>query len=344
MNCNSFPSAPIVNIGTPTACECDTAAGGNVSTGPTTTPQNYQFPTTTTSAIIPAGNALFSVQSPGAPLWAATGMLVWFPELEGYASIRSVIGDAITLKALTIPAGSTVQVGSRMVPAPPTQSESGSPNIAAQLTSIQGLNDGLPGLLQGSLGDMLFHNGSGFGKVKASPFVPLPTRPLVLTVKRDVVAVTTNLSTRWENPIWGGNAKPAPDFITFPSLPVLAVGQQPRALVEVRWEMATRTSSPVHGTIGVTVNFGGGFSWIKRQFCQAIATGPTSSNNAAFVGEIAAKSQFGIDTIMIPVPVDGSPPAVTELPITVTARRSTNTTGDANSHYIIEFRVLGYFV
>lgn len=336
MNCNPFPSAPIVNIGTPTACDCDTATGGNVSTGPTSTPQNYQFPTTTTSAVVPGGNALFTVQSPGAPQWAATGMLVWFPELEGYASIRSVIGDAITLKALTIPAGSTVQVGSRMVPAPPTQSEADvNPENSLQLTSIQGLNDGLPSLLQGSLGDMLFHNGSGFGKVKASPFVPLPGRPLVLTVKRDVYK--GGVASSWSAPIWGGTGdNPAPEFITFPSLPALAVGQQPRALVEARYSLAVRETSR---TLGVTVNFSGGIAWKRRSFCRAV----TATAAATIATQLPLRADEGQDLFLMPIIVSDSPPESQPTPITVQAAMSEGT-NTAWSHYIVEFRVLGYFI
>jgi hypothetical protein len=339
MNCSTpYPSSPIPAIATPTGCDCDTATGGQVSTGPIVgaTSQSYQFPVTTSSAVVPSGNALFSVQSPGAPLWAATGMLVWFPELEGFASVRSVIGDVLTLRSLTIPAGSTVQVGTRMVPAPPAQSEADSnPEASTQLTSIQGLNDGLPSLLQGTLGDTILHNGSGWGRVKSSPFVPLPTRPIVLTVKRDVVK--GGVSPSWSTPIWGGSGNsPAPEFVTFPGMPTLAVGQQPRALVEVRYALSVQASS-AHRTLGVTVNFSGGFSWRKRAFCQYV-----TATGATIPAQVADRANEGVDLVMIPVIVSGSPPEAQQM--TVTTERTISSGSENNAHYIIEFRVLGYFV
>jgi hypothetical protein len=267
-------------------------------------------------------------------------MLLWIPELEGYVSIRAVNGDSITVRATSIGPGVTLPQGTRLVPfAPQPSATNTNPESVTSLELISGSSDGTSVNLPGTLGAMLYHDGDKWTRMTASPFIPTPAKPLILTVKRDVIAATPG-ATRWTNPVFGGTGSNlAPATVTFPLLPTLAVGQQPRALVEVRWKLAAKTGSST--TLKATI---GGYEWQRQSYVPSIATVPSAINNTAFVSEVEAKGASGIDQILIPVVVSGSPPESQAMAVAIVARGTANPSGAANTHLVAEFRLLGYFV
>jgi len=331
MNCPPQTAVPCFNIGTPApSCEPDSAQG--IVAGQSQVAASFKFPLTTTTFVVPAIGALAQVSVVGAAGWAQPGLLVWMPSHGGYLSVTGSSGDLITLRNLTILAGSVIQVGTPVIPAAPPQSVAeGQVSTVTAASSIKGVFEGLPVEITPALGTLLIGNGSVWTRLVASPFIPLSTQPTLVTVKRDVLASTTGTTSaaRWAAPVWGGSASsPAPATTTFPSFPTVPAGIQLRALVQCNWKVACLVS----GTLCIEVTINGVTSKIVNYMQaadEALATLPANIRHQGPEGQFQ---------IMIPVPSDNA-----AVNVSTYVRKYELVSGDANTHYILDYKVLGYF-
>jgi hypothetical protein len=242
-------------------------------------------------------------------------------------------GDLVTLRNLTVQAGSVIAPGTPIIPAAPPQSTSeGEVSAVTALSNLTGTFEGLPVAIQPTLGAMLIGNGSTWNRLAASPMIRLSTQPTLVTVKRDVIASTagSTAASRWAGPVWGGSGgAPAPLTTTFPQFPTVPAGLPLTALVQCDWKFACL----VAGTMSFEITINGVVSRIAG-YCSAVAQ--ALSTLEANIRNEGPGGQF---QILIPVPSNNA-----AVNVSTYVRKNELTSGDANTHYIFNYKVLGYFV
>lgn len=329
-------------IATPSAggdcpCQSDEASGIVASGSQSPTSTGFEFPSVLTAFDVPAIGSNGQLYSSGASKWAAPGLTLWLPTHSGYLAVVGVNGDLITFKNSTIPQGTTINQGTPLIPAAPANSTNSDPQNVTELDAFSGLNEGSPVLMGGTVGDILWHGASKWKRVSNSPlFRFLSGMPTLLDVKRDVVA-SSHSTDKWANPVVSSITGLSPSgTITFPQFPTLEAGQTIRALVQVNWKFAVKTSADTL-RVKVTIN---GVEWQAVAYCAGVAGAATSANAANFSAEMNNKGPQGSAWISIPVPADNSP-----VNVSVEARKAGVTTSplDANSHYVVNMKIVGYW-
>jgi hypothetical protein len=284
--------------------------------------------------VIPPISGLAQVAIAGASGWASPGLLVWLPSHGGYLSVTGNSGDLVTLRNLTVQPGSIIATGTPIIPAAPPQSTAdGEVSTVTALSNITGTFDGLPVVMQPALGALLIGNGSTWNRLAASPMIRLSTQPTLVTVKRDVIASTagTTVLNRWDGPVWGGSgSSPAPATTTFPQFPTVPAGLPLTALVQCDWKFACR----VAGALCVEITINGVTSKVVG-YCSAVANDTLS----VLEGNIRHEGPGGQFQILIPVPSDNA-----AVNVSTFVRKNELSSGDARTHYIFNYKVLGYYV
>lgn len=271
----------------------------------------------------------------GATAWANPGLLIWVAAFGGYITITGVIGNLITFRNLTVPAGSVVIAGTQLIAGPPPQETAeAEASTVTVMSSVNGAFNGLPVNMVPVPGEMLHGGATGWMRFAASPFRHVPSHPVLLDMKRDVLASTAGATsaTRFAGPVWGGTGTPAPSTVTFPNVPTGSgfAGLQIRALVQCDWEMACLAA----GSLCVEVTINGVTNRIV-QYCSTI-----SATLSGLAANIRHEGPSGIFQTVIPVPADNSP-----VNVTTYVRKNELTTGalDANTHYKFTYRIIGYY-
>jgi len=313
---------------------CGAILGGSPSSSPAS---GFSYPKIGTAVTMPAVDSTVQTTVTGASNWAVPGLVVWIPGHNGYATITGVSGDLITLKNITVEVGTVLAVGTVLVIGPPAiQATDDEIGTSAILSSINGVFDGVPKSLSFTLGKMLHGGATGWQAITASPFIPTPTKPELLVVKRDVLTTpagvtVTNAAQKWAAPTLGAPATSAfaPATVTFPQFPTVPAGSQIVAEVECTWKFAALSASTL--TIETTIN---GVTNITQAYCPAIA-----DVLAVLPAAIRHKGAAGTFRIRIPVPDDNAP-----VNVSIYANKSDLTAPSvSNSHFIMTYRVLGYY-
>jgi hypothetical protein len=330
MNCQTT-CPPSFNIAPPEPSACNSAAGTVENSGNAV--QSLRYPTTSMGFTVPAVNGLTQFSVAGASGWAQPGLLIWLPSHGGYLSIVGNSGDLVTARNLTVPVGSIISTGTPLVPtAPPQATPEGQVSTVTAVSSLAGNFQGLPVQMNPVLGAVLIGTGAVWSRLNASILLPTPTLPTLVDVKRDVLASTfgTTATARWANPVWGGAANsPAPATVTFPQFPTVPAGLQLRALVQCDWKIACL----VAGTLCVEVTINGITSKVV-QYCSQVNQGL-----GTLPANIRHEGPSGHFNLIIPVPSDNA-----AVNVSTYVRKNELTSGDANTHYIFNYKVLGYYV
>ncbi len=322
-------------------CGCDEtqdAAGsmGGSSPAPATS-TGFTFPAVTQAFTMPAVNAIGQFYSTGASQWAAPNLTLWLPAFNGYVSVTGVSNDLITFKNLTMAQGTTVIAGTPLIPSAPVSSTA-APSKVSLLDAILGTVNGISSTVQGSQGQILRRGASQWELVNGPQLQLINSQPIALTIKRDVVnstSTSTATNGKWLAPVLSAINQTAPTgTMIFPSFPTLEAGQSIVAYVRVKWKMGVLTSDSLR--ITVTIN---GVTWQVVQFAETIADSAALANTAAFTSAMNNKCVEGSDFLLIPIPVDNAP-----VNVSVDVRKAANTAAplDANSHYVVDFHVMGY--
>ena len=164
------------------------------------------------------------------------------------------------------------------------------------------------------------------------------SQPIALTIKRDVVnstSTSTATNGKWLSPVLSTINQTSPTgTMIFPNFPTVEPWQSVVAFVKVKWKVGALTLDPVR--ITVTIN---GVQWQIVQYCEAITESAALAYTAAFTSAMNNKCNEGDSLLLIPVPNNNAP-----VNVSIDVRKASNTAAplDANTHYVVDFRVLGY--
>lgn len=342
---HSCPQPPLVVIAPPAPVEDDTATGSVTGGTPSVSTTGFVYPVLAAGITIPAISSLVQATVTRASEWAAPGLLVWLPSHGGYLSVTGVSGNIVTMRNLSIAAGTVIEAGTQLIPTAPPQSDvAEDAQPVSEVNFLRGLSSELPVNLGGELGDTLWRGSNTWKRLQANPFRVLSSPPDLLTIKRDVTTFTPGSNTaalKW-TPTGANvstiNAAAPTGTLTFPSYPEVEASQAVRALVQVNWESAQRTTSRIV-RLKVTIN---GIVWQVQEYNSAVAD-PSSNFSAAIAERIAGCKAAGQDVFIIPVPAANAAANVSfEYNKAITTAPTSS--DHANSHYIITFKVLGYYL